>query len=174
MVDPEKFYSKLGKTFKPGVITTVVLKTSELARQGKKVVPLTGGLYDVPSMPWREVRQIFDEAPREAWEGMLQYGSTQGMYGLRREISKFMAGSGMEADPGEIIITAGSQEAIDLVTRVFLDRGDAIYIGRPTYLSALSAFKQVSPEFREIPIDEDEPIEYFLASDYASLGEVSS
>jgi len=134
MVDPEKFYSKLGKTFKPGVITTVVLKTSELARQGKK---------------------IFDEAPREAWEGMLQYGSTQGMYGLRREISKFMAGSGMEADPGEIIITAGSQEAIDLVTRVFLDRGDAIYIGRPTYLSALSAFKQVSPEFREIPIDED-------------------
>jgi 2-aminoadipate transaminase len=155
MVDPEKFYSKLGKTFKPGVITTVVLKSSELARQGKKVVPLTGGLYDVPSMPWKEVRQIFDEAPREAWEGMLQYGSTQGMYGLRREISRFMAGSGMEADPGEIIITAGSQEAIDLVTRVFLDRGDAIYIGRPTYLSALSAFKQVTPQFREIPVDKD-------------------
>jgi 2-aminoadipate transaminase len=87
---------------------------------------------------------------------MLQYGSTTGMSQLKGELAKFMSEAGIEADPqGEIIVTTGSQEAIDLVTRVFIDPGDVMFIGRPTYLSALSAFKQMNPEFREITIDAD-------------------
>jgi 2-aminoadipate transaminase len=53
------------------------------------------------------------------------------------------------------MVTTGSQEAIDLVTRVFIDPGDTMIIGSPTYLAALSAFEQMSPDFREVPIDAD-------------------
>ena len=172
MVDYEKFYSKLGQTFQPGVITTVVLAAFELMKQGKKIISMTGGLYDVPSMPVAEAKRIFDEAPPEAWAETLQYGSTVGMPRLREELAKFMAEADIDADPGkEIIVTTGSQEAIDLVTRVFVDQGDLLVIGKPTYLSALSAFKQMSPEFLEVPIDADGMDVDALESDLGKLKE---
>jgi 2-aminoadipate transaminase len=156
MFDREKFYSELGRSFKPGVLTTVVLAAFEMMKQGKKIISLTGGSYDPPSLPAEEIKRIFADAPREAWEEMLQYGSTMGMLRLRGELAKFMSGAGIEADPGkEIIVTTGSQEAIDLVTRVFIDPGDVLLVARPTYLSALSAFQQMSPDLREIPVDRD-------------------
>jgi len=113
MVDREKFYSELGRSFKPGVLTTVVLAAFEMMKQGKKIISLTGGSYDPPSLPAEEIKRIFADAPREAWEEMLQYGSTTGMLRLRSELAKFMSGARIEADPGkEIIVTTGSQEAI--------------------------------------------------------------
>ena len=151
MFDPEKFYSKLGKTFKPSILNTVVLAAFDLAKQGKKFISMTGGSYDVPSMPVEEVKEIFAQAPHEAWTEMLQYGSTTGMSSLKQGLSKFMGEAGIDADPnGGIIVTTGSQEAIDLVTRVFIDPGDIIYVGKPTYLQALSAFRTVNPVFREV------------------------
>ena len=156
MVETERFYSRLGKTFKPGVLATVVLKAFDLAAQGKKLISLTGGSYDVPSMPVEEIKQIFAEAPREAWAEMLQYGNTTGTLYLRRELAKFMAEAGIEVfGEKEVIVTTGSQEAIDLVTRIFLDPGDALMVGSPTYLAALMAFRQVNPDFVEIPIDKE-------------------
>jgi len=156
MFDPEKHYSKLGHTFKPSVLNTVVLAAFDLIKQGKKLISMTGGSYDVPSMPVEEVKRIFAEAPREAWSDMLQYGSTTGMSSLKNELAKFMGEAGIETDPkSEIIVTTGSQEAIDLATRVFIDPKDVIYIGKPTYLQALSAFKTVNPEFREVELDTD-------------------
>lgn len=156
MLDTEKFYSKLGKSFQPGVLTTVVLAAFELMKQGKKIISLTGGSYDPPSLPGAEVCKAFEDATPEAWMEMLQYGNTTGMLSLRGELSRFMAEAEIEADSqSEIIVTTGSQEAIDLVTRVFVDPGDALLIGSPTYLSALSAFKQMNPDFREVPIDKD-------------------
>ncbi len=156
MFNRDKFYSELGRSFKPGVLTTVVLAAFEMMKQGKKIISLTGGSYDSPSLPAEEIKRIFMEAPREAWEEMLQYGSTTGMMRLKVELTKFMSGAGIEADPGkEIIVTTGSQEAIDLLTRVFIDPGDVLLVAKPTYLSALSAFQQMNPDFREIPVDKD-------------------
>ena len=110
MVDAEKFYSELGKTFEPGIITQVVLAAMDLAKQGKKIIGLTGGMYDPPSLPGEEVSRILAEASEEDWREMLQYGGTVGSLELREELSKFMAGHGIEADPkGEIIVTTGSQ-----------------------------------------------------------------
>ncbi len=170
MVDYEKFYSRLGSTFQPGVITTVVLAAFDLMKQGKKIISMTGGSYDVPSMPITEVKSIFTEASSEEWAEMLQYGSTSGMMRLREELSKFMAESNVHADPKEeIMVTTGSQEAIDLVTRVFIDPGDAMIIGSPTYLAALSAFKQMNPDFLEVPIDADGMNVDFLEAELKKL-----
>ena len=155
-MNPDKFYSKLGASYQPGVLTTVVLAAEEMRRQGKKIIGLTGGMYDEESFPWREVRQIFMDASEQDWRVMLQYGSTAGLMPLREELAKFMKGHGVAADPyGEIMVTTGSQEALDLVTRVFIDKGDVVVVGAPTYLSALSAFKTNDPEFRTSALDDE-------------------
>ncbi len=145
------FYSKLGKTFAPSLLNKVLLPIP-----GKKMIRFTGGSYDTPSLPWREVKTIFEEATPEAWAEMLQYGATAGMPSLLKELSGFMAGHGIKADPGsEIIVTTGSQEAIDLVTHCFIDKGDPIVLGAPTYLQALSSFRQAYPRFVDVPINFD-------------------
>jgi 2-aminoadipate transaminase len=147
--DSKKFYSKLGATFEPGILNSILLP-----RPGVKLIRFTGGSYDVPSLPCAEVKKIFEEASPQEWAEMLQYGETAGMPCLLKELSTFMAGHKIKADPTkEIIVTTGSQEAIDLVSRVFIDKADTILVGAPTYLQALSAFKQQYPKFVDIPID---------------------
>jgi len=149
LLDSKKFYSKLGTTFAPGIMNSILLP-----KPGTKLIRFTGGSYDVPSLPSAEVKRIFEEASPQAWAEMLQYGGTAGMPSLLKELSTFMAGHKIKADPAkEIIVTTGSQEAIDLVSRVFIDRGDMILVGAPTYLQALSAFRQQNPKFVDIPID---------------------
>jgi 2-aminoadipate transaminase len=156
ILNPDKFYSKLGASFKPGIITQVVLGAEELRRQGKKLIGLTGGMYDELSFPWREIKQILSEATEDDWRVMLQYGSTGGYQPLREELAQFMKKHGIDADPyNEIMITSGSQEALDLVTRVFINSGDVIIVGAPTYLSALSAFKTCEPDIRSAELDDD-------------------
>jgi len=155
-MNPDKFYSKLGASFKPGVLTTVVLAAEELKRQGKKIIGLTGGMYDEANFPWKEVKEAIDEATEADWRVMLQYGSTAGLHSLREQLAAWMKGHSIEADPyREMMITTGSQEALDLVTRVFLDKGDVVIVGAPTYLSALGAFRTVDPDIRQAKLDPD-------------------
>ena len=155
-MNPDKFYSKLGASFKPGVLTTVVLAAEELKRQGKKIIGLTGGMYDEANFPWKEVKEAIDEATEADWRVMLQYGSTAGLHSLREQLAAWMKGHSIEADPyREMMITTGSQEALDLVTRVFLDKGDVVIVGAPTYLSALGAFRTVDPDIRQAKLDEN-------------------
>ena len=155
-MNPDKFYSKLGASFKPGVLTTVVLAAEELKRQGKKIIGLTGGMYDEANFPWKEVKEAIDEATEADWRVMLQYGSTAGLHSLREQLAAWMKGHSIEADPyREMMITTGSQEALDLVTRVFLDKGDVVIVGAPTYLSALGAFRTVDPDIRQAKLDQD-------------------
>jgi 2-aminoadipate transaminase len=156
LIDADKFYSQLGRSYQPGVITQVVLAAFELKKQGKKLISLTGGSYDPDSVPYEPVKEILAEASVEDWQDILQYGNTYGSLELRRELSKFMAGHGIEADPNrEVMVTCGSQQALDVVSRVFIDPGDVVVVGSPTYLQALSAFRQFHPEIRTVPIDAD-------------------
>ncbi len=155
-MNPDKFYSKLGASYKPGVLTTVVLAAEKLKRQGKKIIGLTGGMYDEESFPWKEVKSAFNDATEDDWKTMLQYGSTTGLGPLREQICNWMKGHGIVADPySEIMVTTGSQEALDLVARIFMDPGDVVIVGAPTYLSALTAFKPSNPDIREAKLDKD-------------------
>ena len=155
-METEKFYSKIGKAYQPGVLTTVVLAAEDLKRQGKKIIGLTGGMYDEESFPWREVKEILNNATENDWKVMLQYGGTRGYQPLREQLSNWMKGHGINANPyKELMVTTGSQEALDLIARIFIDPGDVIIVGSPTYLSALSAFQTCEPDIREAMLDKD-------------------
>ncbi|MCD6264144.1 PLP-dependent aminotransferase family protein [Candidatus Bathyarchaeota archaeon] len=156
MVGKDRFFSNLGRSYKPGIITEIVLAAFEMAKKGKKLISLTGGSYDPPSLPVVEIREVLQEVPDTAWREILQYGSNQGYWRLREALSKFMKGSGITVDQeGEVLVTTGSQQALDLISRVFIDEGDIIGVGSPTYLAALSAFKQFSPQFLTIPVGDE-------------------
>ncbi len=152
LLDSKKFYSKLGTTFAPSMMNSILLP-----KPGTKMIRFTGGSYDVPSLPSAEVKRIFEEASPQAWAEMLQYGGTAGMPSLLKELSTFMAGHKIKADPAkEIIVTTGSQEAIDLVSRVFIDKGDTDPPRCPNLPpGTVLLSRQQYPKFVDIPIDPD-------------------
>jgi 2-aminoadipate transaminase len=84
----------------------------------------------------------------------LQYGSSEGSVALRGTVADLMAESGARLDEDDIVLTAGAQQALDLLARVFLDPGDVIITEGPTYVGALQAFSAYRPRVECIPLDE--------------------
>ncbi len=72
----------------------------------------------------------------------LQYSTTEGFAPLRQAIADFLP---WNVDPEQILITTGSQQALDLIAKVFLDKGSRLLVEKPTYLGALQAFTPMEP-----------------------------
>ncbi|MNI09501.1 2-aminoadipate transaminase [compost metagenome] len=85
----------------------------------------------------------------------LQYGLTEGYTPLRESICRRMAQKGIHVTPNEMLLTTGSQQAIDLLTRVYIDPGDVILVEKPTYLAALQVFKARGASIYSVEADED-------------------
>ena len=92
MSGDDRYYSELGRSYQPGAINQVAFAALELKKQGKRLITLTGGLYDPDSVPYEPVKEVLSEASPEDWRGILQYGNTMGSPGLREALSHFMAG----------------------------------------------------------------------------------
>ncbi|WP_413227877.1 PLP-dependent aminotransferase family protein [Actinomyces respiraculi] len=85
----------------------------------------------------------------------LQYGNGQGLPALREKIPEIMALEGIDADPEDVIITTGSQQAVDIITELFIDPGDVILAEAPTYVGSLSIFATYQAEVQQVTIDAD-------------------
>ena len=118
------------------------------------VISLSGGMPDVRRVPHDAVARATREALRHDGPGALQYGSSDGRPPLRELIVGLMAESGVRLRANDIIVTAGAQQALDLIAKVFLDPGDVIITEGPTYVGALQAFSAYQPRVVCIPMDE--------------------
>jgi len=137
-----------------------LLRASEIREilkitQREEVISFAGGLPAPELFPVEEMKQISVAVLAEAGREALQYSTTEGYKPLREKISdrmnrKFQ--TCVEAD--NILITSGSQQALDLSGKLFLDEGDIVLCESPTYLAAISAFKAYQPHFIEVPTDE--------------------
>ena len=85
----------------------------------------------------------------------MQYGSGQGVPELREQITDVMRLEGIEAHPDDVVVTVGSQQAVDLVTRVFCDPGDVVICEAPSYVGALGVFKAYQCEVVHAEMDAD-------------------
>ncbi len=94
--------------------------------------------------------QVLDDEP----VGALQYGITEGYLPLREWIAQHMQTKGISATPDEVLITTGSQQAMDLLVRVLIDRGDVAVIERPTFIATLQALDTCEAEFLSVPMDD--------------------
>ncbi len=119
-----------------------------------EVVSLAGGMPFVSALPLDAMADTVARLIRDRGAVALQYGSGQGDVTLREQILEVMEPVGVRAHPDDIVVTAGSQMALDLVVRVFCDPGDVIIVEAPTYVTALGVFSSYQCEVVHVPMDE--------------------
>ena len=120
------------------------------------VVSLAGGMPFVQALPDRG-RRSRSSARSSTSTGpiALQYGGGQGHPALRERLVALMAEEGVEADPDDVVVTTGAQQALDLVGKIFIDPGDLIAVEAPAYVGALTAFSAYEPRYLQIELDDD-------------------
>ncbi|WP_308638607.1 aminotransferase-like domain-containing protein [Paenibacillus silvisoli] len=122
--------------------------------QGKEIISFAGGLPAEELFPLDAVKEATERVFRTGGKNALQYGLTEGFLPLREQLCERMASKGMPVQPDEMIMTTGSQQAIDLVARVLLEPGDIVLVENPTYLASLQVFSLSG--LRVIPVESDE------------------
>lgn len=120
--------------------------------QGKEIISFAGGLPAEELFPLEAIREAADRV-YTAGTGSLQYGLTEGYMPLRERLSQRMAHKGMKIQPDQMILTTGSQQAIDLITRVLMEPGDVVLVENPTYLASLQVFNLSG--LRVVPVASD-------------------
>ncbi|MBD0379857.1 aminotransferase-like domain-containing protein [Paenibacillus sedimenti] len=122
--------------------------------QGSSIISFAGGLPAEEFFPLDAVSEAFKRVI-EGGKSALQYGLTEGYKPLRESLCRRMASKNMHVTPDEMMLTTGSQQAIDLLTRVYIDEGDIILVERPTYLAALQVFQAKGAKIYSVESDND-------------------
>ena len=120
-----------------------------------EVVSLAGGMPFVQALPSTEVIAVANEVLTDTGDVALQYGGGQGTAGLRERLAMLMAEEGVVADPEDVVVTTGAQQALDLIGKIFIDPGDLIAVEAPAYVGALTAFGAYEPRYLPIELDDD-------------------
>jgi 2-aminoadipate transaminase len=128
------------------------------------VISLAGGLPDVGALPVEWLRECANEI-LAAGPSVLQYSTTEGEPALRALIAEWESGwCGRLVDPDDVLVTSGSQQALDLLAKALVDPGDVVVTTDPAYLGALQALHVFQPQLIGIPEDEDGmPVEQLAA-----------
>ncbi|UCH32889.1 MAG: PLP-dependent aminotransferase family protein [Candidatus Bathyarchaeota archaeon] len=117
------------------------------------IISFAGGLPDPQTFPVKELEDISCKLLQEKGAIALQYGPTDGEPPLREEIAKWMNREKASIKPENILITAGSQQGLDIISRVFLDPNDVVIMELPTYIGGLQAFNASRAQMIGIPQD---------------------
>jgi 2-aminoadipate transaminase len=141
-------------------VRTKAIKSSAIREllkitQQPEVISFAGGLPasdQFPAERFEEAcRKVMTQNPSQA----LQYGETEGYLPLREMIARHISRYGIKAQAENVLITTGSQQALDLIGKLLINRGDRVLVEAPTYLGALQAFNAYGAEYASVPIDDD-------------------
>ncbi|MGB7537366.1 MAG: PLP-dependent aminotransferase family protein [Anaerolineales bacterium] len=119
------------------------------------VISFAGGLPAPEIFPVKEFTEACDIVLKEKPAEALQYGITEGYLPLREFLARKTARDGVAVDTENAMITTGSQQALDLIGKIFINPGDKILVESPTYLGALQAWSAYGAEYIAVPADED-------------------
>jgi DNA-binding transcriptional MocR family regulator len=120
-----------------------------------EVVSLAGGMPYVQALDLPEIADTVGRLLRDRGAVALQYGSGQGDLRLREQIVDVMGDVGIAGHPEEVVVTTGSQMALDLMVRIFCDPGDVVLVEAPSYVGALGVFRSYQCEVVHVPMDEE-------------------
>jgi 2-aminoadipate transaminase len=123
--------------------------------QNPEVISFAGGLPAPDVFPIQRFEQACQKVLQESGPAALQYGPTEGYEPLREMIAHNMARYGIKAKVENVLITSGSQQALDLIGKLFINSGDRVLVEAPTYLGALQAFNVYGAEYVSVAIDND-------------------
>ena len=119
------------------------------------IVSLAGGMPNLSALPMDMMAEVVRELVANNGTEALQYGSGQGHPLLREQICEVMALEGIRANPDDVIVTTGSQQALDLISRIFIDPGDVVLVEAPSYVGALGTFSQYQAAPVHVETDND-------------------
>ena len=143
----ERHYSSTAQRLQPSIIRALLKLV-----QSPGIISLAGGTPDSNLFDLELYGRLAEQAARGQGRLSLQYGETQGWKPLREQVAVYMAGRGVTVSPDQILITTGSQQGIDLLARLFLDKGDTVAMEEPGYLGAITAFRGFGAEILPLPL----------------------
>jgi DNA-binding transcriptional MocR family regulator len=120
-----------------------------------EIVSLAGGMPNLSALPMEMFSDVISKLVRENGQEALQYGSGQGHPKLREQICDIMALEGIHAHPDDVIVTTGSQQALDLISRIFINPHDVVLVEAPSYVGALGTFQQYEADVVHVEMDGD-------------------
>jgi len=142
------FARRMGKT--PKSFIREILKVTE----NPSIISFAGGLPKPDLIDVQGISLAAATVLGQEGRSVLQYSTTEGYLPLRQFIAeRYNDRLGLSVSPDEILITNGSQQCLDLIGKVFIDRGDPIAIERPGYLGAIQAFSLYEPVFHPVDLD---------------------
>jgi DNA-binding transcriptional MocR family regulator len=117
------------------------------------IISFAGGFPDSAMFDVEGLKEASQKALTEEPGGALQYGATEGYEPLRSQLSAFMKTKGVEVDPGGLIVTTGSQQALDLLGKTMISPGDKVIVEGPTFLATIQCFRLYGAQLISAPID---------------------
>ncbi|MBF4575169.1 PLP-dependent aminotransferase family protein [Frondihabitans sp. VKM Ac-2883] len=120
-----------------------------------EVVSLAGGMPFVSALPKEMVMGSIEKVMRDNGAMALQYGSGQGTPAIREHIMEIMAMEGIRGSADNVVVTTGSQQALDLVTRLFINPGDVVLAESPSYVGALGVFRAYQADVVHVEMDDE-------------------
>jgi 2-aminoadipate transaminase len=137
-----------------------------------EIVSLAGGMPNLSALPMEMMASVVNQLILTNGAEALQYGSGQGHPKLREQICEVMALEGIRANPDDVIVTTGSQQALDLISRIFIDPGDVVLVEAPSYVGALGTFRQYEAQVVHVALDDQGLIPEALREAIASVRSV--
>ncbi|MFY0408325.1 PLP-dependent aminotransferase family protein [Solicola sp. PLA-1-18] len=134
-----------------------------------EVVSLAGGMPNISGLPLDVVSQSLADLVADRGTVAMQYASAQGDPVLREQITEVMRLEGIKAHPDDVCVTVGSQQAVDLVTRIFCDPGDVVLCEAPSYVGALGVFRAYQCDVVHVAMDDDGLVPEALRQAIASV-----
>ncbi|CAA2104514.1 PLP-dependent aminotransferase family protein [Variovorax paradoxus] len=117
------------------------------------IISFAGGFPDSAMFDVEGLKEASQKALGEEAGGALQYGATEGYEPLRTQLSAFMKTKGVEVDPSGLIVTTGSQQALDLLGKTMISPGDKVIVEGPTFLATIQCFRLYGAQLISAPID---------------------
>jgi 2-aminoadipate transaminase len=122
--------------------------------QQPEIISFAGGLPSPLTFPVDEMKAAYDKVLSTNGKVALQYGPTDGYTPLRQWIADSLSTGGAKIVPEQVLMTSGSQQALDLLGKVLIDEGSRVLVETPSYLGALQAFSVYLPEFKSVETDD--------------------
>jgi len=137
------------------LIQTSAIREILKLTQAPDIISFAGGLPAPEAFPLEAIREACDFVLSEVGPQALQYFPTEGVVPFRELICGLLAQQGMNVAVDNVLITSGSQQALDLLGKVFVNRGDHILVESPSYLGAIQAFNAYGAEYIAVPFDDE-------------------
>ena len=121
-----------------------------------KIISFAGGLPAPELFPVKEMKAAVDKVFEEHGQEAMQYGAAKGVTALREVIQQHVKKKeNVDSELDNVLVTTGSEQALDLVGKAFVDPGDTVLVEQPTYLCALDVFRSYGANFASVEMDED-------------------